>query len=42
MTTVVVKRENDWCYLCSRRKNKLVGISYELKNESEKNENNFF
>lgn len=33
---VVVKRDNDWCFLCTIRKKKLVGISYEQKNEEDR------
>ena len=39
--TVVVKREDDWCFLCDRRRHKLVGISYEIKTDSDKGDTHF-
>ena len=38
---LMIKRENDWCFICQKRKARLVGINYETRTESEKIEVKF-
>jgi hypothetical protein len=33
---LMVRRDSDWCFICQKRKNKLVGINYELRADNEK------
>jgi len=41
MPVMMVKRDNDWCFLCNNRKEKSTAISYVFGNEHVKNETHF-
>jgi len=41
MSVNMMKRENDWCFLCMKRRPKLVAINYEFSDERNKTETQF-
>ena len=41
MAVTMIKRENDWCFLCEQRRNRLVAINYPFENENQKNQTQF-
>jgi hypothetical protein len=38
---MMIKRDDDWCFICQKRKSKLVGINYEYKTDNEKTDVRF-
>jgi len=41
MSASMMKREEDWCFLCLTRKTKLVAICYSLDSETQRNKTQF-